>query len=130
MSFDKMPKTKFSPELRAAMVEIEEVLKKHDCIGLIMLESKGHAEFKFCCTHPSWSIFEWLPPSLDGKQGLNMKFRKARHEEGEWCTGAVWSLRRLTKMFALFFDSMSNKIESKIMVDNTMSDINNEGRDG
>lgn len=127
MSRDKLPKEPFSQELRNCMADVEALLRKYDAMGLVVLQSKQHVEFKLCVTEPTWSIFEWLPAG-DGKSHLNMKFRKANHENGEFCTGAIWSFRRVAKMFNLFFDQIANKIESKMEVDNTMGDITNEGR--
>jgi len=42
------------PKLKTAMREIEAVLKKHDCAGLIPLVSEKHAEYLYEIA-PSWS---------------------------------------------------------------------------
>jgi len=52
------------PNLKAAMKEIQAVLKKHDCAALVTLASPSHTEYLYEIA-PSWSC-AWLQPTPEG----------------------------------------------------------------
>jgi hypothetical protein len=71
-------KKPYDPNLREAMEEIKAVLKKHDCMGAIILVSPTHSEFLF---HPeaSWSVvhFEDDPDGPQGAQMIRIRSKRA-----------------------------------------------------
>lgn len=58
------------PKLRKAMSEINEIFKKHDIGGHVILVSPSHAEFRFFF-EPSWSAIR------RDDQGVRIKAKKA-----------------------------------------------------
>lgn len=53
------------PILKTAAAEIEAVLKKHDCAGIVMLASQTHMEY-LLKIDPSWSCC-WVEEAEGGK---------------------------------------------------------------
>lgn len=128
----KMPEKNYSPKLRLALNEIETVLKRHDIMGLICLESGEHAEFKFHM-ETSWSMVEWIRDPGDEPhtaRGIKFKLRKdpELHRNGELTTGAFMSLRSISARFFQLFDETIKQMREKMDIDYQQGPINNEDR--
>jgi len=80
---------RYDPRLREAAAEIEAVLKKYDCMGLVHLTGKSHGEFLMHLT-PSWSCIS-LEETKDGKMGIRIRAKgvKVNTPEHENLTATV-----------------------------------------
>lgn len=58
------------PKLKAALKEIEKVMDRYNCGGIISLHSKTHTEFKFHL--PRWALFRFI---TGDKPGIHIKHR-------------------------------------------------------
>lgn len=75
----------YDPVLRQAMLEIEQVLKKHDIGGFVALSSKTHAEFKMAYNSPTWSNVRFV----DDGEVVHLKFHIESDKENTNSTVAM-----------------------------------------
>lgn len=54
-------KTEFDPELKKAMLEVQDILRKYDCAASIILISPTHSEFLYH-VETSWSVMKMEGP--------------------------------------------------------------------
>lgn len=102
------------PKLREAMVEIEEVLKRYDIGGYVILQSNKHAEFKFCIETPTWSNLRFVK---EGEAWHIKLYSKSDRENTNATVAMLYSIRDLC---ALGFQTMSQaavQIEQHVKVE-------------
>lgn len=118
----------YDPSLRAAMAEIAEVLKKHDCGGFVSLASKTHGEFKWFLEEPSWSNVRFLKEGSAAHIKIHMK---SSPENTEATAHMIFSGRDLCAEAFLQYDKMVNIIRQSVRVDHTptMEAVKNDDRE-
>lgn len=68
----------YDPMLKAAVKDIEKVMRQHDIGGAVVLcNGQGHSEYRLFFDTPTWSMLRFLP-----KGGIHIKaYAKSRKEE-------------------------------------------------
>jgi hypothetical protein len=124
-----MTEKKYDPKLRQAMGEIENILKKYDCMAAISLHSLTHSEFKLHL-ESSWSLIEFQMNS-DHTARVRVKIRPKMQVEMDATIGAVYSIRDLSGLFFRQMDAIASEVERKSDVTHTpfSGGIDNSGRD-
>jgi hypothetical protein len=115
----------YDPALRAAMDDIEKVLKKYDIGGFVSLASRTHGEFKMFIETPSWSNARFMKEGKAIHVRLHSKSDHANTED------TVAMLDNIQKMSALAFqqaDGIVKMIEKHVKVERTPMNITNEDR--
>lgn len=71
----------YSPKLRAAMAEIEAVLKKNECVGMVHIADKNHREFSLAIDNEfaPWSFVKF---ERDGNLVTGMRITAKGIKEG------------------------------------------------
>jgi hypothetical protein len=127
----ELPKEPFSPKLRLAMQEIEQVCRRHDCMGLIMLQSEQHSEFKLHID-ASWSMLEYAadPDGDKDMRILRFKMRKdpKMHRNGDYSVGAIHGFLRLCSMFEQALGRIILGWAEHFETEHVSGPITNEGR--
>jgi hypothetical protein len=91
------------PKLRAALDEIETVLRKHQVAGNVVLASSTHAAFRL--------IFpEWSGIRLEGVDRVRIKLKSADPEHAAASLHLVLSLRDLSLTQALSVDLVAKTV--------------------
>lgn len=108
-----------SPKLKAAMAEIEKVLKKHDIMGTVFLaDGLGMGEYLFHWQEPSWSMFRFL---LDKKTGVikgahTKMHMSSKKEETEMTVNSLFIQRDLIGNAFLKLDAIINDWKTKVEI--------------
>lgn len=130
-----MKKT-YDPKLRLAMVEIEEILRRHDLVAFISLGSLTHGEFMLH-TDASWSCMkpEKFP---DGRAAMRFKSKGlvpgTKEFEGLEATAAfICNSADLCNRFSQVFYALKAEIGTKaVLTHEPLTDdrISNDDRPG
>ncbi len=96
------------PILKTAMKEIEAVLKKYDCAGMVTLASEKHVEFLYEIS-PSWSC-AWLQTMPDGGVAVRVRSKLKDYPNKE-VQGKIISL---TAGMFLAFANMAGKQQAQM----------------
>lgn len=122
------PQKAYSPKLRTAMGEIENVLKKHDICGFFGLFDENNVEFKMH-VEASWSLVEFqINP--DHTANVKIKMRKNMQKEMDATGGFLFNMRDLAALFFNQSDLLCKKICEHAKVTHTpFSGFNNDDRD-
>ena len=109
--------SEFDPKLKAAMREIEGVLKRYDVGGLVNLASKTHGEFKLIL--PSWSLFRWLDK---GEKAGHMKlYGKSRPEQTEQTLHLLLSCRDVCGMVFVKLDDIHRQLSGHAKIEHNFN---------
>lgn len=94
----------FSPRLKAAMKEVENVCKKHNVGGTIILaDGYRFSEYRLGIDIPSWSTARFL---REGKVIHTQIYMKTKPEESNRTTNMVIHLRDVTGQMFLMLDKL------------------------
>jgi hypothetical protein len=120
--------TSYDQNLRNAMYEIEDILKKYDCGGFVSLHSQSHGEFKLAIDSPTWSMISKLRSGDAAHLKLHMKSKPL---ETEGTVGMIASLRDTALMLFKTSDELMTRIQQVVEVDHTpiFGRISNDDRD-
>lgn len=125
----------YDQNLRLALEEIKEVLRKRDCMGAVSLNSKTHGEFYIHLAGPSWSYFKTEIQS-DGSEGLRLKAKGIKagtteHENLEGNVAAVCNFADLFNSWSQSFYRLKATLQNYMDLDHTpltRDRINNDDR--
>lgn len=121
-------KPAYSPKLRTAMGEIENILKKHDITAFLGLFDQDHVEFKMH-VEASWSLIEFKL-NADQTANVKIKMRPKMQKEMDATGGFLFNMRDLAALFFNQSDLLCKKIVEHAKVTHTpFSGFNNDGRD-
>lgn len=100
------------PKLKAALAEIEQIMEKHDCGGIISLHSKTHTEYKFVM--PKWSLITFAEPNPDGKTvQVDVKHRGKSNPEDTVATyHLMFDAQHVCEVFVEMFAKLRAFLES------------------
>lgn len=108
-----------SNELKKAMTEIEEVMRKYDIGGFVTLQDGlGNGEFKMFVDTPTWSMIRFLPkknPS-DGLAVHLKLYSKIKKIETNRTVNMVFNAQGVLGMMFLCIDEIKAKIQTQIEV--------------
>lgn len=108
-----------SNELKKAMTEIEEVMRKYDIGGFVSLQDGlGNGEFKMFVDTPTWSMIRFLPkknPS-DGLAVHLKLYSKTKKIETERTVNMLFNAQDVLGMMFLCIDEIKAKIQTQIEV--------------
>jgi hypothetical protein len=118
----------YSPKLREAMGEIEEIMKHYDIGGFVILNDRDHAEFKYFIDSPTWSNVRRVKDGEALHLKLHVKSDKAKTES---TISMLYSVRDLCGLGFLQMDKLANQIEHHVNVEHLPfgpNGISNEDR--
>lgn len=120
---------KYDQNLRKAMAEIQAIMKKYDCAGVVSLQSENHGEF-LLWLEASWSLIE-MDKSEDGRSTIKFKMRHKMQKEMDATAAFVYANRDLFQMWYNNFDDIACGLEAHAKVTHQpIGDrINNDDRD-
>lgn len=106
----------YDPNLRLAISEIEEVLKRRDCMAAINLGGKTHGEF-LLYFGTSWTVVH-LDKTADGKAAIRVKAKGIKvdtpeHENLEASLAFICTSADLFNRWAQIFYGLKAKISSQ-----------------
>lgn len=111
---------KSDPVLEQAIAEIQEVLKKHDVGGHVVLVSKTHGEYLYHLS-PSWSCVKIEPSENAEAPSIRFKSKAAdygseekRNEVIQQSAALLFTLRDLTGRAFMIFEQMTVVLNDKI----------------
>jgi hypothetical protein len=117
----------YSPKLRTAMGEIENILNKHDITAFVGLFDKDFVEFKMHA-EASWSLIEFKIND-DHTANVKLKMRPKMQVEMDATGGFLFNMRDLAGLFFVQADRLCQKLEEHSKVTHTpFSGFNNDGR--
>ena len=81
-------------KLKAAMKEIENVLKKHDLMGILYLaDGEEKAEYRYHITEATWSQLEWKKDKSGSMMGIHVKaYGKTEYKKTNMTVNAAFCL--------------------------------------
>lgn len=105
-------KKPYDPNLRAAMEEIKPIIRKYDCMAIVLLASPANSEFLMNPT-ASWTVARWEGDPADVKLRFRSKredfaSKEMHHAATEATVHGIESLRWLS---ARMHDQMTQVIE-------------------
>lgn len=114
----------YDPKLKTAAKEIEEILKKHDILGSMLLVSPTHVEylFRFDAT---WSVMKFETGTHIPEGDLGLRFRskreefsteKERHEATEATVHALTSFLQFGRMCQRNMTVILQALKSKMTI--------------
>lgn len=118
---------KYDENLRLAMDEVSEVLKKRDCGGYVSLFSKSHGEYKLFIEHMTWSNVRFLK---DGKT-LHVKLHAVSdHENTESTVGMLMGIKDMAALIFQGSEDIIEQMKKHIHIEHTPfgGGINNDDR--
>lgn len=109
----------YDPVLKTAMLEIQEILDKHDIGGSVILTSQSHSEFLYHL--PNWCIvqFDKKKPGhvrIKSKK-KDFKDRKQQHLMAEFSTHVIAQNRDLSAQSFDIFDRLFKELEKYFDID-------------
>ncbi len=84
-------------KLKAAMKEIENVLMKHDLMGILYLADGGQkAEYRYHITEASWSQLEWAKDKSGVINGIHVQaYSRSEYKKTNMTVNAAFSLAEM-----------------------------------
>ena len=73
----------YDPKLREAIQEISAIIAKHDCMGLVQLQSKTHGEFLMQVEGPTWSYLKYERDAKGEVIGIRIKAKGVKKDTPE-----------------------------------------------
>lgn len=99
------------PRLKAALKEIERVMDKHDCGGIISLHSRTHTEFKFHV--PNWALFRFLKGPDKDLSKLHIKHRGVTDMDSTVSTyHLLFDAQEVCARFFQMFDAIGARLKA------------------
>lgn len=68
-------------KLKACIEELKPVLRKYDCVAIVLLQSRTHAEY-LIHLEPEWSIVKFVERP-DGNLGIHIRAKQAEYPSKE-----------------------------------------------
>lgn len=111
------------PQLKTCIEEIKPILRKYDCVAIVMLQSQTHSEY-LLHLDPEWSIvkFVTLP---DGGLGLRVKAKRSEYPSIEAHQKAVSLGVGVLMGFAHMMNHLAEKLEGLVGVISQKTEIQN-----
>lgn len=115
---------KFSPKLKAAMKEIENIMVKNDIGGICVLSDKDeHNEYRIQITQPSWSMLRDLKDKDGNHTGIHIKAHmKSNKEETLATVNMVSAIRDLSASVFKMTDDIFKRLGDVMEIEVTNSE--------
>lgn len=98
----------YDANLRQAMSEIEEILKKHDIGAFVSLHSRSHGEFKMCIETPTWSNARFVKNG----DAVHIKlYMKSEHKKTEDTVAMLASMKDMAAMCFAHANQIMDTVE-------------------
>lgn len=107
----------YNPKLKKAAKEIEDVLKKYDIAGLILLHSPGHGEFLFNLS-PTYSALKF-----EGVKGVRLKAKSEDFKNG--AIGRDKALADTSNMLQILYDMGSTHVNALYEMSSFVNKVTN-----
>lgn len=110
-----MNKGGVSPKLKATMKKIENILRKEDIAGNIILgDGHGNFEYRVHYTEPSWSMLRWI----QDKKAMHLKVHaKSKPTETNMTINIISGFLDLNMMISKFNMDLMERVESVVTVE-------------
>jgi hypothetical protein len=102
----------YDPKLRAAMAEINNVMKRYDICGIVGLCSESHQEFVMKI-ESKWSLAYY---KRDG-EAVHLKLHQSKQPQLDQTGGMIFGLRDLAALFFGQLDHIAKRVGQVMQVD-------------
>jgi hypothetical protein len=113
--------------LKACIEELKPILRKYDCVGIVMLQSQTHAEF-LVHLDPDWCIVKFIE-TPDGDRGIRIKAKRADYPSPEAHRKAVSLGTGVLMGFVDLLGFMKEQLESLVLVISEKAKITHWSKD-
>lgn len=112
----------YDPKLKDCVEEIETIMRKYDCGGLVTLHSKSHGEFKIII--PKWSLAKYEVQE-NSQLGFRIKVtkeeltqNKSLKKDLESTISMILGIKDISARSFLFMEELEKKLREKIEIEN------------
>ena len=108
-----------SKELKSAMSEIDEIIKKYDINGAIFLaDGKGNGEFKIHFETPTWSMARFLKTKKSGNEYWHLKsYMKSKPVETNRTISSIFNIEGMLMHVCHIVMTLCKDLDKRLNLD-------------